>query len=268
MIIVGIDLAWSEKNGTGLCVAEGGRVIDSGFVRSNVEIQNWLSEWAGEPLVAAVDAPLIMTNDSGSRACEKIVTKWMGGRHAGAHSSNLSQPAFSGGPRAERIAKGLECSTDPARGPGSGDRQMIEVYPHPALVALFSLPVTLKYKNKTGRTIEDRQAEFERLAECLESLTNAFVPFDVRCERWRQIVRELQRATKHVELDRLEDEIDAYVCAYVAHLWQKLGPPEVQVVGDARQGYIVSPVCDSAGRVEPELSRLQKARSAVTSSGV
>jgi predicted RNase H-like nuclease len=59
-------------------------------------------------------------------------------------------PSFRAGVRGGRIARELGLSIDPSFEPGSGVRRAIEVYPHPAIVALFELPLTLKYKAKVG----------------------------------------------------------------------------------------------------------------------
>ena len=42
------------------------------------------------------------------------------------------------------------------------------------------------------------------------------------------------------DLDRVEDEVDAMLCAYLAWLWGT-GSPTMRVLGDVETGYIVVP---------------------------
>jgi predicted RNase H-like nuclease len=55
-------------------------------------------------------------------------------------------------------------------------------------------------------------------------------------------------APSGAELDRLEDELDAYVCAYVAVYYWTHGSARCRVVGDAESGYIVTPVTEEIAR--------------------
>lgn len=265
VIVAGIDLAWGEKNDTGVCIAHDGHVVDSALVTSDQQIVETIAHWDDGVLLAAVDAPLVVANKVGRRPCEKVISRWMGARHAGAHSSNLSKPEFVDGPRAARIARALDLGVDPQAWWAGSTRQMIEVYPHPALVALFSLPVSLKYKKKSGRTVDFRKGEFVALVQHLEALEGAAVPFQVRCDRWAALCGELSSAQTHSALDRVEDEIDAYVCAYVGYLWSVAGDEKVPVIGDVATGYIVSPVCGMNGRVDADLKgSLHEALSALS----
>jgi predicted RNase H-like nuclease len=171
-VFVGIDLAWGSKNRTGLVAATGGRVVDSRTVVSDDQICDWLDPYLAGPVLVAIDAPLIVRNPAGtSRPCDRKISKVFGSSHAGAHSANLGLAAFSDGVRAERLARRLGLSTDPNIQPGQPLRQMIEVYPHPAMVALFGLSFALKYKAKRGRSMDDRRQAFAALVGHLEKLT-------------------------------------------------------------------------------------------------
>ena len=55
-------------------------------------------------------------------------------------------------------------------------RRAIEVYPHPATVALFRLGRTLKYKDKPGRDLEQLRVGAARLLGLLEGLASADPP--------------------------------------------------------------------------------------------
>jgi predicted RNase H-like nuclease len=120
---------------------------------------------------------------------------------------------------------------------------MIEVYPHPALVALFGLPRRLAYKARSGRSIDDRRVALRALIRLLESLYGADPPLDVTtAPRWPQLTAAVESASTHAGLDRVEDELDAFVCAYVGLYWAAWGRARSAVLGTVADGYIVTPV--------------------------
>jgi predicted RNase H-like nuclease len=150
--------------------------------------------------------------------------------------------------RGERLAAALGLDIDPVFVPGSSVRRAIEVYPHPAIVALFDLPLTLKYKAKSGRTSASRCAAFAHLLTHLEGLRNATPSLNVTASpRWRHLRAAVSDAATGAALDRAEDEIDAYVCAYVAEYYWMHGLKRCRVVGDLESGYIVTPVTPTQG---------------------
>jgi predicted RNase H-like nuclease len=192
-------------------------------------------ETAG-PCIVAIDAPLVVTNPTGRRRCEGLISSVFNRSQAGAHSSNLGLPAFSKGVRAMELALRLGLAYDPAIEPGVETRRGLEVYPHPALVALFGLPLTLKYKAKPGRTVASRQAAFAELFRHLESLTAGFPAFEVTTSpRWAHLRDLVETGGSNAVLDRCEDEIDAYVCAYVALYYWTHGLAKCRVVGRPRK---------------------------------
>jgi predicted RNase H-like nuclease len=81
--------------------------------------------------------------------------------------------------RAERLAAALELDVDPHFAPRPPLRAAIEVYPHPAIVALFGLEKTLAYKAKRRRTLASRSAALLVLVGHLEALAHADPPFAV-----------------------------------------------------------------------------------------
>ena len=114
----------------------------------------------------------------------------------------------------------------------TGSRRAIEVYPHPATVALFRLGRTLKYKAKTGRGVAQLRAELLRLMEHIEGLAQAAR----RCaspQRGLAALRVAEDATRKSDLRRAEDPVDAVMCAYVA-MYAVRRPDDVTVYGDAR----------------------------------
>ncbi len=239
---VGIDLAWSTRANTGVCLVQDGKVLDSALVQSDDAIIDWVAPHVDGPCLLAIDAPLIVNNATGRRPCESALSKCFGKHHAGPHSSNLGLASFAGGVRGERIAKRLGLGIDPLFPPGVPVQRAIEVYPHPALVALFGMDKSLKYKAKRGRSLPQRHAAFATLIGHLESLGDGNPPLDVATSpRW-PLLRQGITDPSGTALDRYEDELDAYVCAYIGlHYWTH-GSRHCRVVGDTATGYIVTPV--------------------------
>jgi predicted RNase H-like nuclease len=164
--------------------------------------------------------------------------------------------AFRDGGRALRLASRLGLDVDPRLdGEAIGIRRIIEVYPHPALVALFDLPKCLKYKGKRGRTVMSRKEEFERCIRLLESLDRAMPKLGLAsATKWIDLKAELRLALTDPALDRAEDELDAFVCAYTASYYWTHGMRRCRVVGDVRHGYIVTPVSADEGECIDQLA--------------
>ncbi|WP_298891400.1 DUF429 domain-containing protein [uncultured Serinicoccus sp.] len=234
-MFVGIDLAWNDRARTGLAALDDdGRLAASASVRSNTAIDDWLdTHTSSVPEVIAVDAPLIVNNPDGQRPCERMVTAAFGRYDAGCHASNTSKPYFNP-PRAQVLADRRGWNPDPgSNGPGV----CLEVYPHPAMVGLFRLGRILPYKGKRGRTVEVRRTATLELLDRMEDLDHLDV---VENERWQQLRRTANNATRPVHLEGIEDEIDAIFCAYLGWSWRHRRD-DLEVYGDIISGYIVAP---------------------------
>ena len=180
----------------------------------------------------------MVVNATGNRPAEAALNRDFRAFEAGAHPSNTGKPEFAVQPRGARLAELLDLSIDPTSRQG---RRAIEVYPHAATVALFGLGRTLKYKNKTGRTLDDLRGELLRLVRLLEGLREATPRMYVdRCEAWKALVEQVETAATKADLRRAEDQVDAVVCAYVA-LFSRRRPEDTTTYGDLETGYIVTP---------------------------
>jgi predicted RNase H-like nuclease/ppGpp synthetase/RelA/SpoT-type nucleotidyltranferase len=236
---VGVDLAWGEKKPTGLAVLDAdGKLVHLSAQRDDASIIEALRPYVRGRCLVAVDAPLVVANASGNRPCEAALNRDFARFDAGAHPANTGKPEFAGTPRGARLAELLDLSIDPTSRQG---RRAIEVYPHAATVALFGLGRTLKYKNKTGRSLDDLRAELQRLVRLVEGLREATPRMYVdRCEAWKALVEQVETAATKADLRRAEDQVDAVVCAYVA-LFARRRPEDTTTYGDLGTGYIVTP---------------------------
>lgn len=241
MYFVGIDLAWSENKSTGIAIIEGNRTKGElcyyGTITSNGDIINKINEIVGNSnAIIAIDAPLIVPNEKGSRRVEKEITSKFGKYHAGAYSSSRSYIISTyGSIRGEKISKELELASfhqSPYLEPFEEKRKFFEVYPHPAMVVLFGLNRILEYKKKKGRTYEARwngfrtyQSKLKMLSEFSPSLVNNGI-FD----------KEIN-GLKGNGLKNYEDSLDAIFCSYIAYyMWAN--PKKCKIYGDMKEGYI------------------------------
>lgn len=234
---VGLDLAWGTRAPTGVAVVDtAGALVASTTVRTDEEIVAWLHETAPAPEVVAVDAPLVVTNETGMRDCERAVARAFGRYGAACHPSSRARPMFDP-PRAETLARRCGWRPDPDPGAVAAGRPVaVEVYPHAALVGLFTLGFVLPYKAKAGRGVDLRRAALLEVAYHLETVEELDLEGHPDWERLRTGV---EGATRHVHLERVEDEVDAVLCAHLAWLWGR-HPARLRVYGDAT-GFVVAP---------------------------
>jgi predicted RNase H-like nuclease len=235
MHFVGLDLAWGEKNNTGIAVVDSdGRLLHVGAGHDDESIEATVEPYVSDDCLVAIDAPLIVRNPAGARPCETALNRDFHAFEAGAHPANTENPAFNS-PRGARIANALTLDMNPV---STSTRRAIEVYPHPATIALFGLEKTLKYKKGT---FETRQHELLQLMTLIEGLDKASPRLRVNHNvSWVELRKRVEAATRPVQLDRDEDPVDAVVCAYVALFWYHR-PEDVTVYGDFATGYIVTP---------------------------
>ncbi|KRB73197.1 GTP pyrophosphokinase [Nocardioides sp. Root190] len=238
MQYIGVDLAWGERKPTGLAVVDAeGALLGVAAVRTDEEIVAFLASYDDEECLVAIDAPLIVRNASGNRPAEKLLNKDFARFDAGAHPSNTAKPEFSEQPRAARLAALLGLDINPW---SRRTRRGIEVYPHPATVALFRLGRTLKYKDKPGRDVDQLRAELLVLMRLIEGLANAEPALRVDGPAWRELRAAVAVAERKSELRVVEDQVDAVMCAYIA-IFADLRRDDTVVYGDLESGYIVTP---------------------------
>lgn len=231
-VALGIDLSWSDKNRSG-CVAldSSGEVVDARLLTTDDELLEWVAEMAAPDASVAVDAPLLVPNETGGRPCESEVGRAYGARKASPYSSSRSHLLKNHGrirgedlvDRLNRLGFGDPWSHQ--------DRTVLEVYPHPALVEAFSLDERLLYKK--GK-VDVRRQGLRNLMALVGCLVNADPPL-------RGLTIEIDDAVRGQRLKDIEDLLDAHVCAWLAALWQHHGRSRMRLFGDADSGHIAVP---------------------------
>jgi predicted RNase H-like nuclease len=194
------------------------------------KILAWIvAEAANGDSVVAVDAPLIIRNETGVRPAEREMNRDFRRFHAGCHAANLGRPfaqnvlAFS--ERLKRLGFEYGASIQPRQ----RGRFQIEVHPHAAAVNLFGLGRIVKYKR--GK----REARAHGLCR-LRALMLACLP-----ELNPPLSLTLPVVPPAGNLKPVEDRIDAVICAYVAAHWWVWANRQNRLYGDDRNGFIVVP---------------------------
>ncbi len=240
---IGLDLAWSTRNQSAAVVLE----AEAGHARwiahcdrlgEDAEVLAFVQQGAGSgPALVAIDAPLIVPNQKGARPVDRQITRVFGRFGAGCYPANRNRGCTRGEGIVAALAQ-FDFVQDPYLQPRAMTRTAFEVYPHPAMVVLFGLERTLKYKARRRRSMDFRRSELARLQSYLVSLHQCepamLIPADVA---GRDICALYGSAFKHHE-----DLLDAAVCAYVAYYAWYWGPPGYQIYGDMTQGYILVPM--------------------------
>lgn len=242
---IGIDLAWSEANPSAAAALKWdgrcGRVfLWAESLGQNAEIVNFVERASGSgPALVAIDAPLVVPNETGTRPCDRELSQVYRRAHAQAYPANRQR--LGSVIRGEALVSELALRGfvhSPKVEERKLGRQVVEVFPHPAMVELFDLPHILQYKARPGRSLPFRWKELRRYQELLDSLRTGEPAMDAS-----PILSQFDPyGRKGKALKALEDLLDAVFCAYIGlHLWY-WGKKGYRCFGDAQNGYILVPV--------------------------
>ena len=253
--LIGIDLAWSGRNGTG-CVelawkGDGLTLVRHDLCWSMDEIVDWIEPERGS-WAMAVDAPLVVLNETGSRQADRQATSCYGKLQAGAYSANRKQlkKCNRGVPRGEELLGKLK-SCNPALVEQPEDVRdgnlVFETYPHIAMVELFELSCTIKYKAKKKCPVSCQRDGQQRLAEEIrQHLCSASdKPKLLRNKNRDSLLRKPDSILKGKALKCREDKLDGLICAYAA-AWLDAGGDLVGL-GEVGEGVMIAPRVQGIG---------------------
>lgn len=247
MFFVGVDLAWSSRNQTGLTIIEGntekGEVIYVDTLYSLDSILEKIDEIVGDnDAIVGIDAPVVVPNEEGSRIAERELNKVFRKYHAGAHPANRSRLAsWSGTIRGEELAFMLKekgYSQTFIKEKDTKGKRVFEIFPHPAIVSLFNRERILQYKAKQNRTYQMRYVEFKEYQHCLQSLENKSPALHLP---HHNILNMSVRSLKGKALKEFEDRLDSIMCAYIVYFYW-CHPEKCKVFGNREEGYIITPI--------------------------
>lgn len=238
--LIGLDLAWKEGNGTG-CVElkwDGDELALScvKLCSSVKEIVEWIDQERGD-WVVAVDAPLVVENETGQREADSVATKRYGRCGAGAYPANkgLLGEDHPGGKLLRKLKSRNTTLVEAAEHLNSG-RLVFETYPHIVMVELFGH--TFKYKKGL---VAKRRAGQQELADAIRThlCGEAAAPRLQIDDVLDELLCEPASILKGRELKKREDKLDAVICAYTA-AWVDAGRP-LQGLGEVGSGVMITP---------------------------
>ncbi len=240
---VGIDLAWSPRNESGLAVATIDPRANTVCIERSATagpLEEILEAVASlpEPLTIAIDAPTVVPNQEGVRDVDRILQRRFGSRSAGAYPVNrkLLGRHNKGIPRGEELASLLKDRLGAKEGgiPPRRHRDVwvIEVFPAAALIQLFGIDRVPRYKKKHRRPWDLCRSELARYLDLLRSLSDPVLDLEVHLDIG---------SSKGKRFKRIEDRIDAVLCAYVAAITWLHGTKAVELLGSPENGYVVLP---------------------------
>jgi len=242
---VGIDLAWSSHNKlSGVAIISGN--ADSATLASCcgfmtvAEIAEYVSSQTGANTVVAIDAPLIITNESGQRGVETQMGKRFGKYDASAHSVNSTLYPNASSLRLVKMLseKAFEHSPNPPTDKLRKGRWIFEVCPHPAQIVLFQLPQILKYKR--GRINSRKVGLYAYRGHFFQLLTTK-IPTVQITSALMAFLSEGLCTMKGTALKFYEDKMDALFCAYLAYYYWYWGGAKCEMIGEVDSGYIINP---------------------------
>lgn len=242
MFFVGIDLAWSKKNWSGLTIIEFKdnklNILFSDILLTDDDIIDKILQFVGfdKSCIIGIDAPVIVNNDFGMRKCDSLLNADFRKFNAGVHPCNrkiLSR--YNGGEvrsivLCEKLSK-FGFIKDFLVNNKESKRTYYEIYPHSASIVLFGLKRVLQYKARKNRSLEFRQKELLKLKMLIEN--TFFLSLDVlNLGDFNNL--------KGKEFKKSEDILDSVFCSLIVFsYWSNIN--SFKIYGDINEGYVLTP---------------------------
>ena len=246
MHYIGIDLAWTYSKESGICIIDdfGKIVYCESKVFTDEMIASIVEEYAQDGAVVAIDAPLIVNNETGSRYCDGALMR------AKIHGKNMSLFNCSrsfmikhyGIVRGEEVVRAIR-NRMPAFSLTSDPRNkkhvIMETFPTGITLGLFPDAFPIKYKIKSKIEFGVTKSELGRMVDLFKRLSDFDPPVHNATDFFNDSLGIQAMSKKGFK--NLEDKLDAFLCAYAAN-W--LAKNNGKVFGDDQEGFIVLPVMD------------------------
>jgi predicted RNase H-like nuclease len=245
-LFIGVDLAWAESGGrapneTGVAALDAsGRVVDCGWTLGVEDTVRWIGEVSGQAgALVFVDAPLVVDNETGQRACETEVGRRYGRWKVSANSTNLLSPRRAGVVLLDRLEQlGWEYDHG-LGGPPTGGQVVSECYPYTTLVGAeeFGHPAERPAYKRKPRSLPTagwrpiRAAACDRVIRAVAGLETADPPLLLRSHPESARLLDEHSPLGNAAYKHREDLLDALLCAWTAALWARHGFGRCQVLG-------------------------------------
>lgn len=234
--LAGVDLAWKSKiNGTAVALGRlEGNTLELADIKSQLmEVDQVRAAISSDVQGVAIDAPLVINNQSGQRACETMVGREYGARKASCHTSNLN--LF---PQARSVCLAEQLNDAGYQHLGNRNQKwQLECYPHPALIEIFGLLERLPYKK--GKVEEKRRGQCALAAHIATLSRSEVLRFKFDSNSYDCFDTRYINSLRGNSLKNNEDMLDAVVCLYIAALYA-IGAAN-KTLGNVDDGYIYVP---------------------------
>ena len=244
-IFTGLDSAWGGRAKGALCqltsaIGIGGRhelaIAHEPVLVGWDDMVRIAKGFDADDHVVGIDQGLVVPNAAGQRPVEGgLASALMRDYGCGAHSSNTSNAScYGAGAGIWRLLRALDekgFQHAPTRVPGARGRHYFELYPHPAILALFGHGKILAYK-----VARKNPTAWQTLLSDVAGLADAALP-----------VRDVALCfpASYAQTKPNEDRLDAFLAAYVAAYFWTFGTKRSTVLGSLTTGYIVTPHSDT-----------------------
>ena len=242
MIFIGIDLAWSERNKSGIALIEKKDVYiltKQEYLGSDEEIIDFiLGCKENNGCIISIDAPLIAPNPpSTARKVDREVSKDFAKYKATTYPANRIRAKRPINLVKKLISFGF--SVNPFFLPFTTVCQLIEVYIHAACIWLFHLPKIVSYKKGLLRQRQKGLTNYQHLLSSELPKLNPQLYFDSDIERILIFTDPYELRGK--KLKKFEDQLDGILCAYIGLYYWYWGREKACVYGNTEEGYIIVP---------------------------
>ena len=240
MRYIGIDLAWTYKNESGVClIDECGEVIFlDAKIYTDEDIVSIIEKFKRDKIKIAIDAPLIVNNESGSREAERsLSSKKINGHRVRAFNSNRKFlnnvfKTIRGEALCERL---IAAFPELTIGLNSSESIIYETFPTGICAGLFPEIYPINYKRKKGMTFEETIERMNILCDKLRGLEQEGIISNFSSSFKLEKDKLNWKSYKH-----MEDKMDAILCTLGMYLIDQGLAKELHF-GNLTDGYIMIP---------------------------
>ena len=230
MLYIGIDLAWNRNNKSFVVILKKQNnnlnIISTKYLSFEDIIPHILSLTKNQKTIIALDAPIVIKNDTGNRQLEIDFLKDFSKYKLGIYPVNKSlflkmYKSTAGVDLYEKLKKfsyKLGISTN---------KNIIEIYTHASIMTLYNNMKVLPYKYKKGR---NKEFLIEQL-----NIYTSFLKQDIN-----NINENIFEKRTLKTIKKYEDYLDSILCAYSSYLAYNY-PKECTIYGNNDIGLLYVP---------------------------
>jgi predicted RNase H-like nuclease len=169
----------------------------------------------GRPIrVVTVDIPIARGIFSSRRPADQLVSRKFGGVGCAVHSPTETRPGQLGRDLSDDLLeRGFQVCT--TTGVDAGFFPLLEVYPHPAVMALLGEPMRFPYKVAKSRTYWKGSTIEFRVGELLKNWSRIIVALSLTIDDIHLPIPKPGGEVRLQHLKKYEDALDALICAWV-----------------------------------------------------